>query len=38
MTADTPELLYERFTVLYPSGTVVEAYYGPDGATLRRCG
>jgi len=34
MTADTPEFLYERFTVLYPSGTVIEADYGSDGATL----
>ncbi|MGH8584654.1 MAG: hypothetical protein ACREWE_00165 [Gammaproteobacteria bacterium] len=33
---DTPELepRYERFRLTYPSGTVVESYYGPDGADL----
>jgi hypothetical protein len=36
MTTDTPEPvpLYERFTVTYPSGTVIESFYA-GGATLR---
>ncbi len=36
MTTDTPEpeLRYERFTVTYPSGTVIKSFYA-GGATLR---
>ena len=29
-----PPALYERFTVTYPSGTVIESFYA-GGATLR---
>lgn len=37
MTTDTPEPepRHERFRLVYPSGTVIESHYGPDGATLR---
>jgi hypothetical protein len=36
MKTDTPELAprYERVTVTYPSGTVIESFYA-SGATLR---
>ena len=32
--APEPAPRFERFRVVYPSGTVIEAYYGPDGAPL----
>jgi hypothetical protein len=34
MTPDSPEPLYERFLLAYPSGTVVPSFYA-GGATLR---
>lgn len=35
VTTDAPELAprFERYRLTYPTGTVVDAYYG-DGATL----
>jgi hypothetical protein len=33
MTTETPEPRFKRFRLIYPSGTVVDAYYG-DGAMV----